>query len=197
MSAIEPVIKAQYAKFFYTSDWYAFKEIAEYYLESAARLKSRDIQFASSQRLVRNIQKRLFIGIGCELLIKSIYLKKGFCINKPKPRAVIPGRPPYLIDHIDPSYFEDDDTYSMTTIIDLLSRVHSFSDHAMVNKGLRIAKVFRNKEGHIAVYKHQPDPSNYEDIENALVSVYQEIFGQKLKIQISFEGNEPSEFKIS
>jgi len=75
-------IKSQYARALWSSDWLYFKQIAEYYLKVAARLKKTDIKSGSKNLLLRNAQKRLFLGIGCELLLKAFYLKEGYCINK-------------------------------------------------------------------------------------------------------------------
>ena len=44
--------------------------------------------------------------------------------------------------------------------------------------GLRIAKVFRNKEGHVVVRAHNFDAQEYREIETALVGVYAPGFGQ-------------------
>lgn len=85
-TSIEQEIKNQYAKFFEISDWNTFKTASEYYLQNAAKVLTRDIKYESRalKLLRRNVQKRLYIGIACELLLKSLYLRKGYCINKPK-----------------------------------------------------------------------------------------------------------------
>ena len=66
----------------------------------------------------------------------------------------------------------------------------------LIERGFRIAKVFRNKEGHIAVYWHNFDTQNYSDIENALVKFYREAFDENLSIQFSFEKNEKGIFQV-
>lgn len=87
MADIESEIKAQYARFFEGNDWHGFKKVAEYYLKTAAELKKSDVKtLESCKLLIRNIKKRLFIGIGCELILKAFYLKSGYVINKPKNR---------------------------------------------------------------------------------------------------------------
>ena len=78
-------IKEQYARVLDQKDWVQFKYIADYYFDTAAKLKKRDVNVREElQLLVRNSQKRLFIGIGCEMLLKAIYLKSAYCINKYK-----------------------------------------------------------------------------------------------------------------
>lgn len=81
---IENIIKKQFSKIFTKSDWYSFKVIAEYYFRTAASVRTQDIKIDTPYKLwVRNIQKRLFLGIAYELLLKAIYLKEGFYINLP------------------------------------------------------------------------------------------------------------------
>jgi hypothetical protein len=70
--SIEADVKQQYAKFLTRSDSSVFKLMAEFYLRKAAILKTKDIESDETFKLLlRNVQKRLFIGIGCELLLKS------------------------------------------------------------------------------------------------------------------------------
>ncbi|HVU93730.1 MAG TPA: hypothetical protein VHE34_00840 [Puia sp.] len=84
MASIESTIKQQYAKVFKKQDWESFKLIADFYFRKAATLKRKDIDIDETFKLLtRNIQKRLYLGIGCELLVKSCYLKNGFTINTP------------------------------------------------------------------------------------------------------------------
>ena len=75
-------IKKQYARKLTMTDSRRFKEVGEFYLESAAKLKKKDMRSSKYKLLLRNSQKRLFIGIGCELLLKAYFLKHGYCINK-------------------------------------------------------------------------------------------------------------------
>ncbi len=191
---IEPQIKTQYAKFFTQSDWPVFRDVAEYYFTTAAMLKKDDIDSPiSHQLLIRNIQKRLFLGIGCELLLKSVYLKLGYGINRPKTGA----NAIYRLGEISPSNYEESETYTLNYLIDQLKHIYTFKNHANIVKGLKIAKVFRNKEGHVAVLWHQFDPSNYSYIEDAVVGIYSEIFSQKLSFQISMERNESGMFQLT
>src|SRR5882762_10484685 len=80
---IERGIKSQYARIFEKKDWQIFKSVTEYYFSKAAKLRIKDIEFATNQLLLRNIQKRLFLGIGGELLVKAYFLKSGYYINRP------------------------------------------------------------------------------------------------------------------
>jgi len=198
MPVIEQLMKKQYARFFEKQDWKGFKSVAEYYLGTATKLRKRDIECKKAYRLlIRNVQKRLFIGIGCELLVKTFYLKSGYCINRPRPRRVINASFPYRIVDINQADFLPDSTYSMNFLIDHLGNVHQFQDHARVVKGFKIAKVFRNKEAHVVAYRHQFDPTNYSDIESALIVFYPEAFSESINIQFSVERNEEARFSTS
>jgi hypothetical protein len=194
MSNIEPRIKAQYAKFFQADDWTVFRQLAEHYLEVAVHLKMKDIVADEAYKLwLRNVQKRLFIGVGCELLLKSHYLHQGYGINTPKRKQ--PWHL-YRIQDVNPNDYDSGNTYSMNFLLDQLENGPCFAQQAAIECGFRIAKVFRNKEGHIAVYWHNYDPQNYTDIEVALKAFYREALGEVLDVQFSFEGNEPAEFRI-
>ena len=67
-----------------------FKVGANYFLRIAAQLKMNDILLTEQEKsfvyckdnrlLYRNIQKRLWIGIAGELLIKAHFLKSGYLI---------------------------------------------------------------------------------------------------------------------
>jgi hypothetical protein len=194
MTSIERSVKAQYERVIECSDWVAFLRVAEYYLATAAKLKTSDIEteFESNQLLIRNIQKRLFIGIGCELLLKAFYLKNGYGINKPKRgnwRL-------YKLNEVNADGLKPDDTYSMNFLLDHLKNGPHLRELSTVERGFRIAKVFRNKEGHIAAFTHKFDPVNYSDIESALELFYREAFSEKLEIQFSMEPNEPGKFEV-
>jgi hypothetical protein len=195
MVTIEEEIKSQYAKFFEASDWRPFKEMADYYLESAARLMIKHVKYIKNKRVARNIQKRLFIGVGCELLLKSLFLQRGHCINRPRKKFGIL-KPPFKIDEINRTDFYHQDTYTIDAMINMTSDVITFSDQSIFIRGMKIAKVFRNKEGHVAVYSHSFEDSNYTDIENALVQIYNEGFNEQLNLQFSVRSGEPAVFEV-
>ncbi|MGN6402327.1 MAG: hypothetical protein ACTHMD_17845 [Flavisolibacter sp.] len=195
MPSIEKEIKRQYAKVFKKSDWQSFKLIAEYYLAKAAILKRKDIEVGDTFKLlIRNIQKRLFLGIGCELLVKACYLKHGYIINKPKDKTkgtVIKS------SSIKGSELEAEDTFTLSPLIDNLKKVVTFSDWTTIEKGLKILKVFRNKEGHVAVLWHKYKPQNYRDIEAAMTLFYKEAFEEDVEFQIFMEETDNGVFKIT
>lgn len=201
--SLESDIKSQYAKFFNVGDYHVFKLTGEHYLQKAATLKIKDINSNKKFKLLlRNVQKRLFIGVGCELLLKSFFLHSGYGINTPNRGYGHPSRPPHLIKDIPRKNFDVNDTFSFSQLIDQLPRTHLFAkstpdEQAKILKALKIAKVFRNKEGHVATLWHKYDFTNYSDIENGLVSFYKMAFEQNLKVQFAFERNEKSMFVIA
>lgn len=197
--SIENEIKEQYAKFFIEEDWIIFKNSAEYYLETAARILIKDILYGSEKLklLRRNIQKRLFTGIACELILKAFFLKNGYCINKVKDNITLNGRFPFKLNEINKKDFKADDTVTFNKLMEALFCIKDFRSHKkIINKGLRIAKVFRNKEGHVVVIWHSYDPQNYRDIENSLIEFYKIAFGETLKLHFSVGENEKAEFEI-
>jgi hypothetical protein len=200
--SIESDVKQQYAKFFTRSDSSVFKLMAEYYLRKAAILKTKDIDSDEIYKLLlRNVQKRLFIGIGCELLLKSFFLLNDYCINIPVRGYAPQGNPPYSIKTVQRDKFDIGDTLTFNKLIEHLPRVTFFSncasdDKEKMLKAFKIAKVFRNKEGHVATLWHNFDSTNYSDVENALVLFYKMAFSQVLEVQFSFEQNEKGKFII-
>lgn len=195
MSSIEKEIKKQYAKVFKRADWESFKLIAEYYFKKAAVLKRKDIEVNDNFKLlIRNIQKRLFLGIGCELLVKACYLKHGYVINKPKDKtkgAII------KFFSIRVAELEVEDTFTLSPLIDNLKKIVAFTDWATIEKGLKILKVFRNKEGHVAVLWHTYKAQNYRDIELAIRLFYKEAFEEDIEFEIFMEENNNGLFKIT
>jgi hypothetical protein len=83
-ASIEQDVKRTFAREFVKNDWTLFKSMAEFYFQTAVFLKTGDVKYVAPnlRLLARNSQKRLFIGIGAELILKAIYLKHGFLINK-------------------------------------------------------------------------------------------------------------------
>ena len=146
--------------------------------------------------MARNIQKRLFIGIGTELLLKSLFLKNDYCINKIKRRRTPnPNKPTKFSTIVNSHDLNPNDTYGLNKLIENISEVINSTDENRLTKGLKIAKVFRNKEGHVASLWHDFDPENYTDIEKSIMEVYDLGFNEKLTFQVSFEKDEEAKFK--
>ena len=207
MSGIEPAIKAQYSIFFLPDDWVDFKQMAEYYLDVAvhlrisnvaSRFRKRKFEKSRSDMLrIRNIQKRLFIGLACELLLKARYLKEGYGINSRKNDNNRYVWELYKVADVNIRDYETDHTVTMNPLLDLLQRGPRFSEQHQqdILNGFRIAKVYRNKEAHIVTRGHMFEDEDYTDIEKALVLFYQEAFEEKLKIQFSVKYREKPIFK--
>lgn len=195
--SIEQSVKEQFAKFFEQYDWRMFKETADYYFEFACHLLKKDIPYGEERYRLwrRNTTKRLYIGIGTELLLKAIFLKNNFCINTPQRGVVVPGSYPYSLVNLNRKNFEITNTLTLNQLIQkLLSVETKFHEPNAVIKGLNIAKVFRNKEGHVALYRHAFEPQNYTDIEVSLTDIYRTSFGEKLDIKIAFADGDKSKF---
>lgn len=192
--SIEQEVKNQYAKLFMKDDWQTFKIMADYYFETSAKLKKADIQIQDSLKLMgRNIQKRLFIGIGTELLLKSVYLKNGYCINKVKRGVTNPGKLRKFVE-ISIADYDEGETHTLNSLIDNLKEIIPCDKPLL--EGLKITKVFRNKEGHVATLWHTYKEENYSNIEYSIIEIYDKCFGKNLKYQISFEDDEKAIFKI-
>ena len=90
---------------------------------------------SSLRLLARNARKRLLIGVGIELLLKAVYLKNGYCINKPKSGSS--PKFPFTEHEAAGALLADDYTFPLNTLIDSLPKVTSLQDKALTIKGLR------------------------------------------------------------
>lgn len=193
MPSIEQITKQQFAKVFAVTDWRLFKVAAEYYLKTAAFIRTRDIDAQKSHRLlIRNSQKRLFIGIGVELLLKAVYLKHGYLINRGKEL-----RAPLTVQQAEGVSLDDDKTFMLNDLIEHLGKVLLIPHGSNIRNGLKIAKVFRNKEGHSLTDAHTYVSDDYRNIEQALVELYSLSFGETLVIHFSIEKGERSKWSLS
>jgi hypothetical protein len=196
MPSVEQTIKNQYAKLFAVNDWPLFKEAAEGLLKEAAHIKTADMQFARRKLLARNSRKRLLIGIGVELLLKSVYLKNGYAINKRQGDGSARDFP-FTLAHASTIAMDEADTFTLGTLVGRITEVIKFEDEEAALRGLKIAKVFRNKEGHVVTGAHAFDPANYRDIETSLVLLYEVAFRERLAVRFSMEEDEESAWKVS
>ena len=187
MSSIEQIVKDRFSAYFDKRDWKRFKGVAECYFQRAVYLKRLDIEYnintekIYSALLARNIQKRLNIGIGTELLIKAFYLKEGWMINLVKNKKNNMANFPFSQKEIKKNFHEDN-TFTLNDLIQNLGKVKKFKNRALIDEGLRIAKVFRNKEGHMVTKQHKYNKNDYSKIESSLVQFYKEAFNEILKI---------------
>jgi hypothetical protein len=61
MPSVEQLVKDQYAKLFSVGDWPLFKEAAEALLQEAAHIKTVDMGFSTTRKLLaRNSRKRCY-----------------------------------------------------------------------------------------------------------------------------------------
>ncbi len=196
MMSIEQSVKSQFAKVFVVTDWCLFKKVAESNLKEAARLQKRDMLIKSSLKLVaRNSRKRLLIGVGVEFLLKAIYLKNGYLINRPPKGNQF--KFPFLAQDAGDAQLVADRTFMLNDLIENLPKVVHLRDKKLTLKGLRIAKVFRNKEGHGVTSIHTFDASNYTDIASSLSALYRDAFGAKLTVRFSLAPNEKPIWRVS
>ncbi len=195
--SVEQSQNENFAKVFSKDDWPLFKLVAESYLEEATRLKKRsNMQVPPDKRLLlRNIRKRLFIGLGVELLLKAVYLKCNFGINLLGNRQDL-----YSLERLtqDPeSKANANKTLSLDFLIRRLSEVITLTDGDSTRNGLTLARGFRNKEGHVVAPTHLFVAETYSAIEGALVRVYQDAFSEKLEVTFSMAPLEKAVWRTS
>lgn len=186
----ESVAKAKFARIFTVSDWPLFKETADLTLEEAAHLKTSSLKRvpAQHQLRIRNIRKRLFIGIGTELLLKAAFLKSGYGINLPPEGTALP----YELSAYPAGSLDPNKTINFNAMIDHATRIFGVKS----SEGLKIAKVYRNKEGHSVTRFHKFEPADYRAIEASLTEFYANAFGEKLDVRISMKSAEKSRWRL-
>jgi hypothetical protein len=87
-------------------------------------------------------------------------------------------------------------TYMFNELIQKLDQILPPASLHSVNRGLQIARVFRNKEGHVVLPTHNFDSSNYRDIERALVTLYSRGFQETLVVRFSVAAGEKAAWTI-
>ena len=127
----------------------------------------------------------------------SCYLKEGYCINKFKHEFSGQKTPIHKLSSLRKHDIDYKDTFTLNALINNLNKVSSLKSHLDIKRGLQIAMVFRNKEGHVTFPSHEFNEQNYRDIENAVKIFYKEAFDQKLLFHISMKPREKSVFKVS
>ncbi|HIF9128208.1 hypothetical protein [Photobacterium damselae] len=196
MTEVVNEIKDQFARVLKQEDWEHLLEVAEYHFESAAKLRKKNIHYGDKKLLLRNSMKRLHLGIGVELALKSAFLKKGICINKLTSEAgELEKSPIHLLSTLDDSQINPKDTFTLGSLIDKYSQVFEVEPSSELTDGLKIAMTFRNKEGHTSFPSHEFDESNYTDISNAVITLYKEAFGKKLNFTIAMKARDTGVFK--
>lgn len=197
MPSLEQSVKSQFAKVFSPAGWRLFKEMADISFSEAALLKKSDFKVAERYRLlVRNSRKRLLIGIGAELLLKAVYLKEGYCINKPQDeRSAL--RIPFTPREAAQVPLNAADTYTLAQLIAQLRRIIDLRKPEVVIEGLSIAKVFRNKEGHVVTGTHRFEPASFRAIEASLVELYAAAFREQLTVRFSFAAHEKGAWLVA
>lgn len=201
----EEKIKSDFVCHFKQSNWTLFKQGADYYLRKAATLKIGDVARSKlilpevkkdGRLLFRNVQKRLFIGIACELIIKAYYLKNGFCINK----LINKKGNVFYLEELNSSDVNPKDTITLSNLIQGLNKLEARckreKSSSEIKTTLEIGKVFRNKEAHIITVGHKYDPSDYKIIEKGITKLYKEWFEEDLDFKISFEAGEKGKFEL-
>lgn len=189
-------IKDQFVRRLEKNDSEHLLEVAEYHFEVAAKLRKKNIRYGNKKLLIRNSMKRLHLGIGVELLLKAAYLRKGICINKLKRGVVeIENSPIHLIESLDENKINSKETYSLNLLIDKYPQVFQLECSEEFLNGLKIAMVFRNKEGHTSFQSHEFEENNYKVISNAVIKLYQEAFQQRLKFEIAMQAKDKGSFK--
>jgi hypothetical protein len=197
--------RKRFSKSYVESDYRAFKEKAEHFFSLFKDLQEESIvneqiwDYFKSQK-----RARIFLGIGCELLLKAIYLKNGYLINrvkddknqkklceiwrfkisyieKPKYNLNIP----YKISETPKELIEEERTSDYNYFLDHLHDLFPNMNHkefiTFVKKGFFIASLWRNKESHTDASRHIETGTDMIDIHSSLIITYKIFFNEEFK----------------
>jgi len=182
--------KDNFSKIYKEKHWSLFKENADKFFDFFREIYTNLPNIRGMNKACQEeLKARIFLGIGCELLLKAVYLKNGYLINlidKGKLKKL--GKnidKPYKISKVPFEYINKDGTEGLRYYLD---KLEIFFDgmsrekcNAYVKKGLEIVKLWRNKEAHIGRGYHSEDITNWIDIRSSLTEIYKVVFGEKLK----------------
>ncbi len=129
-------------------------------------------------------------------MLKSFYLKNGYFINLIKDKKNNMKNFPFKLNATNINQFEEANTFTFNDLLAIIHKVQKFTQLQAIQKGFKIAKVFRNKEGHVVTDEHKFDDTNYTNIEQALVAFYKEAFIEDRNIHFSFKTNEKPVWQI-
>ena len=120
-------------------------------------------QISNKEIMFKNRCSRVFLGIAIELMIKTVYLKRGYSINKhnkPNTQQLIKLREVedlYLITK----------THSLHFLIKNLNKVlpeHKYNFEQDIRKGLELARIWRNVNTHTMTGGHIQWVGDYRSI---------------------------------
>ncbi len=177
-----------YSRIYRESDNELFKKNAEKFFELYKEFGGKRINLIMEKGLKQFLKdellSRIFLGIGCELIVKSIYLKNGYVINEvDKSRLTKNIHFPFLIKDIPKSCIKGERTYDFKKLNNNLYNLRpknvtseDFNKHII--KPLEIARIWRNKETHIGGGYHR-ESGEISEIKYALMNIYNLFFKEK------------------
>ncbi|MDD4878431.1 MAG: hypothetical protein PHO02_05350 [Candidatus Nanoarchaeia archaeon] len=148
--------------------------------------------------ILQEIKYRLFLGVAVELIVKAAFLKQGYIINSYKnlKQSWYSGLVNLFVSKNKPLKFEEvvhsrlitqhtqDISYFIDHINFIFPNLTKKECNTYIRKGLEIARIWRNKEIHLASGSHSELIGEDEDIKTAIHYIYQEIFDDEKTINL-------------
>ena len=192
----------KYEKIFYRKynqdDYLTFKLRADKFFNFCRELKLTFIEIPRRDNTFpeifnRQIKARLFLGVGCELLLKSIYLKKGYIINsinkdkRKEFKKFIQKKnisEPYKIKEIPKRFIDSKNTFFMNYLLKHLHTIFQLKNNkrfiTYIKKGFEVARVWRNKEAHSGIGYHNETNDLSSALNMSIINTYSIIFNEKV-----------------
>lgn len=166
-----------FSKKFDQDGWEKLKLRGEKFIRHAFIDKPNEINFDEDapEDFFRLQKFRLMLGLGCELILKSLYLKEGYAINLPKPNTI---HFPVKLEDIGSEDLEGGRTAGGRKLVDNIDKLFG-GFYEDIWKGFEIARQWRNKDIHKGGVYHREGGDDKGKIMTALRNTYDRFFDVK------------------
>lgn len=186
-------LNGRFSQKYSQKDWKIFKKNADKFFDFFRETFPGSIpleKLGFRKHIAERLKSRIFLGIGVELLLKSVYLKNGYLINETQfPKGTRKPNKPYKISEVKENYINKNQTYGIGYY---LKNLHIFFEKCKhydskryityVKKGLSIVKIWRDKDTHIGGGYHMQRGSDLIDIQNSLGNIYGNEFNETFRL---------------
>lgn len=169
---------------FKQEDWREVKKSGEKFLKYAYKYKPKIINLSNrserEEKFFRELLYRILMGIGCELIVKAVYLKEGYIINRYKiKKSRFPAKLGSMPDKKLNPFITFDINILISCFHTFFPKIDKMLYNRWISKGLQIARIWRNKDIHNGGRYHMETGMDVFDIETSLIAIYDHIFNDK------------------
>ncbi len=170
-----------------TEDYKKFLEKSELFLKYSRKLEPRCIDYDKknvTNKLFFTRLSRICLGIACELLLKSAYLKKGYIINSSKSNIK---KPLKFIDLEEYNNIQSNKTHSFKFLLNNFYNLFKFERKVFnfyIARGFELAYIWRNLSVHIGHGKMRTFGNDYKIVYESILYIYKYLFEEEDLIRV-------------